>query len=176
MRQEVVRNEVSLSPQLAEGAVEIDGVPVYEIAAVIRLRLEARKLWFSKVRSRISPCRWKNTARRKELLASPLFRPAWLRWRKGGSDSHCRVMNSVRSIRPSTREARDRALLGSAAASLRKMTDGSTTPASIETLSRMSSGHWPTTTAVSIASRSAAQAVDTCQASRSCRACGPSGP
>jgi hypothetical protein len=31
------------------------------------------------VRSRISPCRWKNTARRSALLASPLFSPAWLR-------------------------------------------------------------------------------------------------
>jgi hypothetical protein len=30
MRKEVVRNEVSLSPQLADGAVEIDGVPVYD--------------------------------------------------------------------------------------------------------------------------------------------------
>jgi hypothetical protein len=34
------------------------------MAAVIRLRPDARKLWFSKVRSRISPWRWKNTARR----------------------------------------------------------------------------------------------------------------
>jgi hypothetical protein len=72
---------------------------------VIRLRPEARKLWFSNVRSRISPWRWKNTARRSELLASPLFSPAWLRWRKSGSDSHCNV-NSVRSIRPSAQGAR----------------------------------------------------------------------
>ena len=49
------------------------------IAAVMRLRPEARKLWFSKVRSRISSWRWKNTARRSALLASPLLRPAWLR-------------------------------------------------------------------------------------------------
>src|SRR5215831_4116514 len=75
------------------------------MAAVIRLRPEARKLWFSNVRSRISPWRWKHTARRSELLASPLFSPAWLRWRKSGSDNHCSV-NSVRSIRPSVRSAR----------------------------------------------------------------------
>jgi len=43
MRKEVVRNGVSLIPQLADSTVEIDGVPVY-IAAVIRLRPEARKL------------------------------------------------------------------------------------------------------------------------------------
>jgi hypothetical protein len=40
-----------------------------------------------------------------------LFSPAWLRWRKAGSDNHCKV-NSVRSIRPSARKARDRALPG----------------------------------------------------------------
>src|SRR6516164_4183190 len=79
------------------------------IAAVMRLRPEGRKLWFSNVRSRISPWRWKNTARRSALLASPLFSPAWLRCRKSGSDSHCSV-NSVRSIRPSVRRARDKAL------------------------------------------------------------------
>src|SRR5262245_26902574 len=50
------------------------------MAAVMRFRPDARKLWFSKVRSRISPSLWKNTARRSALLASPLFSPAWLRW------------------------------------------------------------------------------------------------
>src|SRR6185437_2123541 len=52
------------------------------MAATMRLRPEARKLWFSKARSRISPWRWKNTARRSELLASPLAQvgigqPSW---------------------------------------------------------------------------------------------------
>ena len=79
---------------------------------------------------------------RSELLASPLFSPAWLRWRKSGSDNHCSV-NSVRSIRPSIRRARDRPLPGPAAASLRRIVDGSTAPASIEALRRMSSCHWP---------------------------------
>src|SRR5271166_2187170 len=79
------------------------------MAAVMRLRPDARKLWFSNVRSRISPWRWKNTARRSALLASPLLRPAWLRWRNTGSDNHCSV-NRVRSIRPSARSARDRRL------------------------------------------------------------------
>src|SRR5271157_4602767 len=55
------------------------------MAAVMRLRPDARKLWFSNVRSRISPWRWKNTARRSALLASPLLRPAWLRWRNTGT-------------------------------------------------------------------------------------------
>src|ERR1700757_4588717 len=91
------------------------------IAAVIRLRPEARKLWFSNVRSRISPWRWKNTARRSELLASPLFRPAWLRWRKLESGSHCKV-NIVRSILPRARTARDKTLPEPAAASLRELT------------------------------------------------------
>ena len=40
-----------------------------------------------------------STARRSELLASPLFSPAWLRWRSAGSGSHCKV-NRVRSMRP----------------------------------------------------------------------------
>src|ERR1700679_584227 len=76
------------------------------MAAVMRLRPDARKLWFSKVRSRISPWRWKNTARRSALLASPLLRPAWLRWRSAGSDSHCRV-NSVRSAERAERPRQD---------------------------------------------------------------------
>jgi hypothetical protein len=46
-----------------EGRGREDGVPV-QMAVVIRLRPEARKLWFSNVRPRISPWRWKNTARR----------------------------------------------------------------------------------------------------------------
>jgi hypothetical protein len=40
------------------------------------LRTDARKLWFSELRSRISPRRRKNMARRRELLARPLFSPA----------------------------------------------------------------------------------------------------
>ena len=44
-------------------------------------------------------------------------------------------MNSVRSIRPSARSARERTLPAPAAASLRRMTDGTTAPVSIEALS-----------------------------------------
>jgi len=41
-------------------------------------------------------------------------------------------------------------LLGPVAASLRSIADGSTAPASIEALSRMSSGHWSMIAAASI--------------------------
>ena len=68
-----------------------------------------------------------------------------------GSDNHCSV-NRVRSIRPSARSARDRRLPAPAAASLRRMTDGTTAPFSIEALSRMSSVHCPLIAAVSTAS------------------------
>ena len=83
--------------------------------------------------------RW--AARRSALLASPLLRPAWLRWRRPGSASHCKV-NCVLSILPSARKARDKALPAPGAESLRRMIDGMTTLASIEALSRMSSAHW----------------------------------
>ena len=58
-------------------------------------------------------------------------------------------VNRVRSIRPSARKARDRALPDPDAASLRKMTEGITLPAWIEALRRMSTAHWLTTAAVS---------------------------
>ena len=51
--QQVIRNDVALHPKLPHGTVEIDGVPIDDGRAVIRLRPEARKLWFSNVRSRI---------------------------------------------------------------------------------------------------------------------------
>ena len=60
-------------------------------------------------------------------------------------------MNSVRSILPSARKARDSELPSPAAESLRRMTDGMTVPASIEALSRMSSAHWLVIAAVSTA-------------------------
>src|SRR3954471_24809851 len=87
------------------------------MAAVSKLSPEARKLWFSNVRSRNSPWRWKNTARRSALLASPLFSPAWLCWRSAGSHSHYKV-NRVRSMRPNARSARDSALFEPPAAIL----------------------------------------------------------
>ena len=64
----------------------LDALPpsLADSATADALRPDARKLWFSNVRSRISPWRWKNTARRSALLASPLLRPAWLRWRNTG--------------------------------------------------------------------------------------------
>ena len=48
-------------------------------------------------------------------------------------------MNSVRSIRPKARSARDSALWGPAAASLRSMVEGATAPASTDALTRISS-------------------------------------
>src|SRR3954447_9291040 len=121
------------------------------MAAVSKLSPEARKLWFSNVRSRNSPWRWKNTARRSALLASPLFSPAWLRWRSAGSDSHCKV-NRVRSMRPNARSARDSALFEPAAAILRRMVEGATAPASMEAFTRISSAQPRTSAAVSTAS------------------------
>jgi hypothetical protein len=61
-------------------------------------------------------------------------------------------MNSVRSILPTARKARDSALPAPAAESLRRITDGITTPASIEAFNRMSSVHWLVIAAVSTAS------------------------
>lgn len=100
------------------------------------------------MRSRILPSLWNNTARRSTLLAAPLFSPVWLRWRSAGSDNH-RNVNRVRSFLPSARNARDSAFPAPAAASLRRMTDGTTVPASKKAFSPISSAHCPRIAAVS---------------------------
>src|SRR3712207_4520167 len=74
------------------------------IALTTRFRPEARKAWLSNERSRISPRSWKNTARLSLWAASPLFKPAWQRLRRAGSEYHS-IMNSVRSRLPSSRRA-----------------------------------------------------------------------
>src|SRR6218665_3132157 len=74
------------------------------MAAVTRLRPLARYRCCSKLRSRISPRRLKNTARASALRASPLFSPACTRRRNSTLCSQSR-MNSVRSIQPSSRSA-----------------------------------------------------------------------
>ena len=64
--------------------------PTYAIRSQITFASFRRRIFGSwrelGIRSRISPWRWKNTARRRALLSSPLFRPAWLRWRSAGSN------------------------------------------------------------------------------------------
>jgi hypothetical protein len=77
VRQHVVWNRRSLRPQLPDGPVEIDRVPVND-GGGDEAQARGTEALVSKVRSRISPWRWKNTARRSALLASPLFSPAWL--------------------------------------------------------------------------------------------------
>ena len=52
--EKIIGNGAALSPQMLDDTVEVDGVPVDDRGGK-RLRPEARKLWFSKVRSRISP-------------------------------------------------------------------------------------------------------------------------
>ena len=74
------------------------------IAAVTRLSAAARVCWFSKPRSRKRPSRWKATARARLLRASPLFSSAVTVRRRAGS-SNQRSVNSVRSIRPTSRSA-----------------------------------------------------------------------
>jgi hypothetical protein len=67
-------------------AVEIDGVPVHD-GCGNQAEIGGAEALISNVRPRISPWRRKNTARRTELLASPLFSPAWLCWRKSSKTS-----------------------------------------------------------------------------------------
>src|SRR3954449_11140390 len=54
------------------------------MAATSRSKPLARWRWFSYERSRISPSRLKNTARRSAFCCSPLLRPTWLRRRNSG--------------------------------------------------------------------------------------------
>ena len=103
MGDKLVGNDFAAGAQLIDGAAEIDGVPEDdggdgEIEAGGAVR------WFSKVRSRISPRRWKNTARVSALRASPLLSPALVRRRNAGSLIQSSV-NSVRSRRPISRSA-----------------------------------------------------------------------
>src|SRR6218665_2542034 len=72
------------------------------MAAVTRLRPLARYRCCSKLRSRISPRRLKNMVRASALRASPLFSPACT-WRRNSTLCSQSRMNSVRSIRPSSR-------------------------------------------------------------------------
>ena len=74
------------------------------MAAVTKSRPLARYRWFSKLRSRISPRRLKNTALARALRDSPLFNPAWTRRRNSTFCSQLRVKR-VRSIRPTLRSA-----------------------------------------------------------------------
>ena len=76
--QKIVGDYPTLGPQLPDGPVEIDHVPVHNGGRDEAQALRAEALIFEG-RSRISPWRWKNTARLSALLASPLLSPAWLR-------------------------------------------------------------------------------------------------
>jgi hypothetical protein len=169
MGQQIVGNRRSLRAQLPDGAVEINRVPMNNGGGDKAQTGCAETLLFEGAVSNF-PCRWKNTARRSALLASPLLRPAWLRWHNAGSDNHCRV-NSVSSIRRSARRARDRTLPAAADASWRRMTDGTTAPVSIEALSRMSSGHCRRSPASRPCRRSMAQVMAGCRPSQPCGAC-----
>jgi hypothetical protein len=74
--QKIVGDYSTLGTQLPDGLVEIDHVPVHNGGRDEAQPRRTEALIFE-VRSRISPWRWKNTAR--TLLASPLLSPAWLR-------------------------------------------------------------------------------------------------
>ena len=54
MGEESIPNNDPLRTEMLDSTVEIDLFQC-TIAAVMRLKPDARKLWFSKVRSRISP-------------------------------------------------------------------------------------------------------------------------
>jgi len=101
--------------------------------------------------SRISPRSWKNTARVSLLPASPLLRPARQRLRSAGSEYHS-IMNSVRSMRPISRRARDNMFVLGRAASFLSTVEGATVRSSIDRPMRRTSSQASRMAAVSMRS------------------------
>lgn len=99
----VIRDSPIRHAQVRGCAVKIDGVPMDD-GADDEIETGSAECLALEDRSRISPRSWKNTARLSLCAASPLLRPAWHRRRKAGLEYHS-IMNSDRSIRPSSRSA-----------------------------------------------------------------------
>ena len=122
------------------------------MAAVSRLSPDARKLWFSNVRSRNSPWRWKKTARRSALSGFAFVQPGM------AALTQCRVGQPLQREQRTLdapqcpQEPGREHCLGRLQASLRKMVDGATAPTSMDALTRSSSAQPRTSAAVSTAS------------------------